>query len=86
VVLEKRSDRDVVKLSTESFCAHNGGFTKISFLYSGITGKWKSEELEFARAGQNWEVLSEGRPITKMHFLMNNLMRKTIGIKEMQVK
>jgi hypothetical protein len=67
LILEERNKHVVINLKSPNFADHNGGDIIVDTLYNGATGTRKEYELELARAGEKWELLRDGLPITSMH-------------------
>ena len=87
VVLNKKKKREIVKLKSENFSAHNGGHAMIDTLYNGATGKRKSYEIEVLRNGDEWALAKDGEEFTRMHFVSHKVIGLgTVGIKKITMK
>lgn len=84
-VLYRESNRDVINLISDNFASHQGGDVELSYLYNGLTGSRSSLELDLVRNGDEWELLSNGRKVNRLHFVKNKKFFKVIGIKNIQV-
>ncbi|MBT3585734.1 MAG: hypothetical protein HN509_12590 [Halobacteriovoraceae bacterium] len=68
-VIDHRKGRDIIKLSSQNFAPHNGGHLKVSYLYSGISGKYRSKTIELVYNQDTWELVSEEQErINSMYF------------------
>lgn len=67
LILEERKNHVVINLKSPNFAEHNGGHIIVDTLYNGATGTRKEYELELARAGDKWELIRNGNPISSMH-------------------
>lgn len=77
-VIYKEGKRDVVKLKSVNFAPHQGGHVKISYLYNGITGTRRSDELNLYRDGDIWKISHKGKEFTKIHFVKNR--KRFVGV------
>lgn len=83
IVLEKRDGRIIVALKSDNFATHNGGNIEVDTLYNGVTSTRKQYDLELARAGRSWELLRDGRPVSKMHLKSKKIpLVGTVGISD----
>lgn len=67
VVLLERNDRDILRLETvKPFSFDNGGEVKLSYLYSGVTGAWKTLKVKLVKNGNDFEIQNQaGVKITR---------------------
>ncbi|TNF27716.1 MAG: hypothetical protein EP319_10770 [Deltaproteobacteria bacterium] len=87
IVIEERQDRVIVAFKSDNFATHNGGNIIVDTLYNGATGKRKSYDFELVRAGADWELLYDGKPVSKIHLKSKKLpVVGVVGISEIVVK
>lgn len=67
VVLLERNDRDILRLETvKPFSFQIGGEVKLTYLYSGVTGSWKSLKVKLMKNGDDFEIQNaKGEKITR---------------------
>jgi hypothetical protein len=86
-VLYNTEGRDVINLISDNFASHQGGDVKLDYLYNGITGSRGALNLDLARDGDSWVLVSNGKKVNKLHIVKNKkFMVGVIGIKQIQVK
>ncbi len=87
VVLLEKKGREIVKLSSQNFSAHQGGDIKLDYLISGISGKRGNKYFDLTRDGDKWYLKVNRSKIKKMHFVSNKkAFIGTIGIKRIEAK
>lgn len=87
VVIYKKKGRDIVKLKSRNFSAHQGGDVSLDYLVSGISGRRSNLSLDLSRDGDAWSLKVNRSPIKKMHFVSNKkAFIGTIGIKRIDTK
>jgi hypothetical protein len=87
LTIEKRDERDIVRLVSPNFESHNGGNLVVDTLYSGVSDSRKRYEFEVARQGDSWELLRNGQVINSMHLKSNKVfLLGTVGIKDIVTK
>lgn len=87
VVLVQRDGRDVVTLFGKNIDVIKGGDVTVKFLYSGVTGKFKSETLELLFQDGKWILQTDDRVVVnKIHFIAKKApFIGVIGLKEMEI-
>ncbi len=67
VVLLRRNDRNVLKLETDApFSLENGGTVKLSFLYNGATGSWKTLKVSLVKPEGEFQIMTlKGEKVTR---------------------
>lgn len=87
-VLDRRSLRDVVVLSSDNFAAHQGGDLKLTYLYDGRPHKneYRTLMLRLERLGNDWQVTHDGKVVGSLLFKSRRVsMLGLIGIAEIVV-
>lgn len=86
VTLVKRGERDIIRLTAKNLHELKGGVVTVSFLYNGITGKRKSEQLEIIPQDGKWIMQSIDRIIVKsIHFKTKKILGKIVGLRKMEI-
>lgn len=67
VVLLQRSGRNVLKLGTEApFSLEDGGVVKLSYLYNGATGSWKTLKVSLVKPNGEFQIMNfKGEKVTR---------------------
>ncbi|MES2526273.1 MAG: hypothetical protein V4598_04275 [Bdellovibrionota bacterium] len=67
VVLLERDGRKVLKLQTEApFSLENGGIVKMNYLYSGVSGSWKTLKVSLAKPEGEFQIMNlKGEKVTR---------------------
>ena len=82
IVMYRTSGRNIVTLFSDNANAHYGGDIDIQYLYSGITGKYRSMSIQILKNGDHWEIQKDGIKIKKLHLNIHKKpMFGTIGIR-----
>jgi hypothetical protein len=83
VTFVKRGKREIVKMKLENIHPSEGADIILDYLYSGISGERKKEDLAVDRVGEDWIVRMDGKKVKSLHFKSNKkLLIGTIGIKD----
>ena len=86
IVIYEKKDRDIVKLISTNFAAHQGGNVDLNFLYNGITGSRKDFEFDLKRDGDEWGVFVDGKKVKGLHFVSNKkAFVGIVGVKEVKI-
>ncbi len=69
VMLIERNNRDVLRLETiKPFSFETGGQVKLSFLYNGATGSWRSTKVQVVKVGEDFEIRTlKGEKTTRFY-------------------
>ena len=67
VVLLQRNNRNVLKLETEApFSLESGGTVKLSYLYNGATGSWKTLKVSLVKPDGEFQIMTlKGEKVTR---------------------
>lgn len=85
VVASEREGREVVVLRPKNFNASTGGIIALDYLYNGLSGARKVFNIKLSKvAGKFILTTTEGIKINRLEFLVNKVMGRVIGIKEVR--
>ena len=82
-VLERRKGFDIITIKSQNFSHQNGGNIELRYLFSGVSGKYKSKQLLLDRLGDEWQLQgNDGRKIKSMFIeVRRNVLGMLIGVK-----
>lgn len=81
--LYRTDDRDVVVIKSSTFDQASGGPLEIRYLTSGITNRWRTEQLNLNYENGEWVVYGpNGNTFSSVHFTSKRILNKPIGIKD----
>lgn len=93
VVLKRKSDRDLIVLSTKDFKPKAGGAFVLRYLYTGLPPQeYRSEVFQIENKNGSWAVYQGkvDKPISAILFRANTVtafgLTKAVGIKDIQIK
>jgi hypothetical protein len=86
-VIYQKSGRDVVILNSQDFATYAGGQITMRYLYSGLSGEYRSKSFEITQAEESWKIVdSNDRTITGFFFRAKKIWGKVVGIKAIDFK
>lgn len=85
-VMEHQEGRDIIILSSRNFDSYVGGELKISYLFNGLKGKWRSKRVFLRYMSGKWRLQTDDIAIvTKMKIIVRKWVGKIVGIKDIEL-
>lgn len=82
-VMEHQQGRDIIILRSNNFDSYVGGDLKISYLFNGLKGKWRSKTVKLRFMSGKWRLqTSEVDIINKMKIVVRKWVGKVVGVKD----
>lgn len=86
IPVKKEGSHEVIVLKSDDFESDRGGHFKVDYLKNGITGSRGALALKFDFDGHKWRIYYRGSQVSALHFKLNKVFGKAVGIKQVLVK
>lgn len=82
-VMEHQQGRDIIILTSRDFDSFVGGDLKISYLFNGLKGKWRSKKVKLRFMSGKWRLQTTSVDIIKkMQIEVRKWVGKVVGVKD----
>lgn len=85
-----QSGRDIILLQSSNFDPWVGGTLRLTYLVNGITGKYRSVEIDLLHDGSTWGLATNDqagrRAVSTGYFKANRMLGRVVGIDSVRLQ